>query len=273
MREIKYHNGETIKVDGIHFYGCSFVAGQELMDKEIPDPMGLDLHKMAKQIDEPLEEFYRRKLSRELLFKKKIKLEKQLAWPQHFCEALKVRCYNHGSHGSSMTEIKGTLLQHIVEELHNPKQEAIFVGITGFAREMVFASDEHIYKTGLPRSLVVAHDFERRGDLDFARKYLVLKDEYTHLWQFLHEIYNIINICKENDLKLYILPMLDPFDIDWYEKQYKIDFEIPHWTEQIKYLESKIDKYHNWLATIIGEYIKNDRLIELDTIDYELKER
>jgi hypothetical protein len=37
--------------------------------------------------------------------------------------------------------------------------------------------------------------------------------------------------------------------------------------------ESKIDKYHNWLATIIGEYIKNDRLIELDTIDYELKER
>ena len=68
MREIKYHNGETIKVDGIHFYGCSFVAGQELMDKEIPDPMGLDLHKMAKQIDEPLEEFYRRKLSRELLF-------------------------------------------------------------------------------------------------------------------------------------------------------------------------------------------------------------
>ena len=41
MRKIKYHNGETIKVTGLHFYGCSYVAGQELMDDEIPDPMGI----------------------------------------------------------------------------------------------------------------------------------------------------------------------------------------------------------------------------------------
>ena len=44
MREIKYHNGETIKVDGIHFYGCSFVAGQELLDEE------MDMHEIAKSL-------------------------------------------------------------------------------------------------------------------------------------------------------------------------------------------------------------------------------
>ena len=42
MREIRYHNDEIIKVDGLHFYGCSYVAGQELLDKELPDPMAID---------------------------------------------------------------------------------------------------------------------------------------------------------------------------------------------------------------------------------------
>ena len=50
MREIKYHNGETIKVTGLHFYGCSYVAGQELMDEEIPDPMGIPVKEMARKI-------------------------------------------------------------------------------------------------------------------------------------------------------------------------------------------------------------------------------
>ena len=37
--------------------------------------------------------------------------------------------------------------------------------------------------------------------------------------------------------------------------------------------ESKIETYHNWLATIIGEYIKYDSLIVDSIVDYELKER
>ena len=77
MREIKYHNGETIKIDGLHFYGCSYVAGQELLDEEMPDPMGISPKEMAQQPKEPIEDYYRRKLGRELLFKKKQKLEKQ----------------------------------------------------------------------------------------------------------------------------------------------------------------------------------------------------
>ena len=49
MREIKYHNDETIKVDGLHFYGCSFVAGQELLDEEMGDPMGIPVKDMQKE--------------------------------------------------------------------------------------------------------------------------------------------------------------------------------------------------------------------------------
>ena len=75
MREIKYHNDETIKVDGLHFYGCSFVAGQELLDEEMGSPMSIPVEQMARQKNESVEQYYKRKLSRELLFKKKIKLE------------------------------------------------------------------------------------------------------------------------------------------------------------------------------------------------------
>ena len=49
MREIKYHNDETIKVDGLHFYGCSFVAGQELLDEEMGSPMSIPVEQMARQ--------------------------------------------------------------------------------------------------------------------------------------------------------------------------------------------------------------------------------
>ena len=249
MREIKYHNGETIKVDGIHFYGCSYVAGQELMDKEMPDPMGIPVKDMKKQKGETVESYYKRKLSRELLFKKKMKLENQLSWPQHMCNVLKVRTYNHGSHGASMTYIKAKLLSHIMGEEYeiDRNKEAIVVGLTGFAREMIFAEQENFYfelgRYGSARSLVVATDFERRGDPDFAKKYLGLKGVYTLFWHFLHEIYSIINICKVYDIKLYIIPMLDHFNPKWYRKQYEMDFDRPMFASQIKFLESEIDKY------------------------------
>ncbi len=264
MREIKYHNGETINVDGIHFYGCSFVAGQELMDAEIPDPMNADVRTMAKQDRESTEDYYRRKLARELLFKKKQKLEKQLAWPQHFCSELKVRCYNHGSHGASMTEIKGWLLQDIVEKKIDKVKEAVFVGLTGFAREMIFTTkgsfnNRYGAATGKPRSLVIATDAERRGDPDLARKYMQIKCEYTHLWYFFQEIYNIINICRIHGLRLYMLPMLDPFSLGWYKKQYEIDLDQPAWVEQVRFIESEIDKYiieHGKLDPLGGNIVE-----------------
>tara|TARA_Y100000361_G_C11133440_1_gene330431 strand:+ start:150 stop:1022 length:873 start_codon:yes stop_codon:yes gene_type:complete len=249
VREIKYHNGETIKVDGLHFYGCSYVAGQELMDEEMPDPMGIPLKDMQKQKGETVESYYKRKLSRELLFKKKMKLENQLSWPQHMCNTLKVRSYNHGVHGASMTFMKAKILSHIMGEEYeiDKDKEAIVIGLTGFAREMIFAENENFYfelgRYGSARSLVVATDFERRGDPDFARKYLSLKGVYTLFWHFLHEIYNIINLCKTYDIKFYIIPMLDVFNIKWYKKQYEIDFERPMFASQIKFLESEIDKY------------------------------
>ena len=37
--------------------------------------------------------------------------------------------------------------------------------------------------------------------------------------------------------------------------------------------ESKIEKYHEWLSTIITEYINTNELVDINTIDYELKER
>ncbi len=247
MREIKYHNGETIRVDGLHFYGCSYVAGQELLDDEMPDPMGISPKEMMKQPDEPVEDYYRRKLGRELLFKKKQKLEKQLSWCQHTANHLKVRPYNHGIHGCSMTQIKGLIMQHIIEGLYEKEKEAIVIGLTGFAREMIFAEDEMLVfnfgSIGSARSLVIATDAERRGDLHFARKYMTIKGVYTLFWHFLHEIYNIINICNAHDIKFYVLPMLDPFSIKWYEKQYEFDCSSPEFSEQVEYIETEIDKY------------------------------
>ena len=249
MRKIKYHNGETIKVTGLHFYGCSYVAGQELMDDEIPDPMGIPVKEMARRKNETVESYYKRKLQRELLFKKKMKLENQLAWPQSMCNVLKVRAYNHASHGASMTYMKAKLLSHILGEEYeiDNKQEAVVVGLTGFAREMIFAEHENFYNSlgryGSHRSLVVATDFERRGDPDFAKKYMNLVGVYTLFWRFLHEVYSIINICKAHDIKLYIIPMLDSFNIKWYAETFEIDFKSPNFSSQIKFLESEIDKY------------------------------
>ena len=102
-------------------------------------------------------------------------------------------------------------------------KEAVFVGLTGFAREMIFTTkgsfnNRYGAATGKPRSLVIATDAERRGDPDLARKYMQIKCEYTHLWYFFQEIYNIINICRIHGLRLYMLPMLDPFSLGWYKK-------------------------------------------------------
>jgi hypothetical protein len=37
--------------------------------------------------------------------------------------------------------------------------------------------------------------------------------------------------------------------------------------------ESKIESYHEWLSTVIAEYIKNNELVNINTIEYELRER
>ena len=37
--------------------------------------------------------------------------------------------------------------------------------------------------------------------------------------------------------------------------------------------ESKIETYHEWLSTVIAEYIKNNELVNINTIEYELRER
>ena len=61
-----------------------------------------------------------------------------------------------------------------VTEGNISSSEAVVVGLTGFAREMVFSentSGQEMWKTreGGVRSMVVATDYERRGDNDFAR--------------------------------------------------------------------------------------------------------
>ena len=62
MREIKYHNDETIKVDGLHFYGCSFVAGQELLDQEMGSPDVYTSRRWRNKKNEPIEQYYKRKI-------------------------------------------------------------------------------------------------------------------------------------------------------------------------------------------------------------------
>ncbi len=37
--------------------------------------------------------------------------------------------------------------------------------------------------------------------------------------------------------------------------------------------QSKIDDYHEWLTTVIAEYIKNNKIVDINTIDYDLRER
>ena len=37
--------------------------------------------------------------------------------------------------------------------------------------------------------------------------------------------------------------------------------------------ESKIEDYHEWLSTVIAEYINGNEIVDIKTIDYELRER
>ena len=37
--------------------------------------------------------------------------------------------------------------------------------------------------------------------------------------------------------------------------------------------ESKIEDYHEWLTSIIAEYVKTSEIVDINTIDYELRER
>ena len=37
--------------------------------------------------------------------------------------------------------------------------------------------------------------------------------------------------------------------------------------------ESKIETYHEWLSTVIAEYINTNEIVDVNTIDYELRER
>ena len=37
--------------------------------------------------------------------------------------------------------------------------------------------------------------------------------------------------------------------------------------------QSKIDDYHEWLTTVIAEYINTNEIVDVNTIDYELRER
>ena len=37
--------------------------------------------------------------------------------------------------------------------------------------------------------------------------------------------------------------------------------------------QSKIDDYHEWLTTVIAEYINTNKIVDINTIDYELRER
>ena len=59
------------------------------------------------------------------------------------CNTLKVRSYNHGVHGASMTFMKAKILSHIMGEEYeiDKDKEAIVIGLTGFAREMIFAEN------------------------------------------------------------------------------------------------------------------------------------
>jgi|TARA_R110000744_G_scaffold216618_1_gene335409 hypothetical protein len=247
VRRIKYHGGEQIEVDALHFYGCSYVAGQELLDSEIPDPMQISDKEMALQPGEKQADYYRRRLQRELQWIKKIKLEKQQAWPAHMCEVLKVMCFNHASHGSSMTQMKANIVQHIMEDKYDKETEAIVVGLTAIDREMVWASEENQVngsgRIGMARSMVVALNYERAGYQDFSRTYIQLKTDFHNLWNYMHELWNIINICEMNGVRVYFVPMLYPFNLTWYSKSYDIDIINPEYHEQLQFLESKIDKY------------------------------
>lgn len=250
MYWLKYKN-DKIGVNGLHFYGCSFTAGQELLDSEYV-PQIRDAKDFATRMK--LVEIHAQK-------------ELNLAWPRHLCNKLGIaNVVNNARPGNGMDNMKSQFLNDII---HNriPKDHGVMFGCTGYFRETRFHPLEEWHPYEEPENgirpevagksycdiVVLSHGRKRRWarsglDEDFAFKYLRLKHPYTFLYEYYNNLLHIVHIAEKYEIPIYFVACLEPlnydFFLDYYVKKHPImkDYEYEY-LDNIKFISSEINKY------------------------------
>lgn len=256
MYPVKYL-GDVIKIDGIHFYGCSFTAGQELLDKEF----------------DPVIEYCDTPESRVIQLEKKSRLEKQMAWPAHMCSDLQItNCYNKSEPGNSMDNMKSQFYNDIIHNRIKESELCIF-GTTGYFREILFHPiedwvDIDQMKECLPSergksfSRVVADHLERIDQSEKAFEYYRYKFPYVLFFHYMNALKDILYTAKIHNVPILLVDCLHPTSVsdfnDLYQKKSPMFDHVEYqYTDNLVFIE-KIINTHKITDRVFGPYYNKD---------------
>ena len=217
---VKYLGGVT-PIDAIHFYGCSFTAGEELADVEYEPKIRecKDWHQ------------------RQLLILKHWKLEKQLAWPQHLCESLGItEIYNNADRGNSVARMSSQFFNDVVTGKISPNDMCI-VGTTGYFREMTFHAmedwvdlddpkvDEPMRGKSFSRVMASATSsgpkmrpqYREWGNADFALQYFLHRHPWVLFHEYMNHLRDMVYIARNHDIPIIFVECLERINVEYFE--------------------------------------------------------
>jgi len=251
---VKYLD-DVIKINGIHFYGCSFTAGEELANEEF-----LPLIGKCEDSDQ-----------RELLSQKHEKIEKQLAYPQHLCNKLGItNVYNRGQRGNSIDNMRSQFFNDVIHEKISDTHLCMF-GTTGFFREVGFHSLEHWAEIGRSNideryrgcafNRVVPTHHDRGGDHEFALKYFRERHSWIHFYEYMNNLRDILYIANRNNIPVIFVECLERINVQYFEKVYlKKHEQLKHldyeYKDNLLFIEKEINR-HMITDKVFSEY--NDK--------------
>lgn len=249
--QLKYIGGID-PVDAIHFYGCSFTAGEELADAEYQPKI-----RECRDFDQ-----------RQSIIKKHWKLEKQLAWPQHMCESLGItEIYNNADRGNSVSRMSAQFFNDICTGKIKSNDMCI-VGTTGYFREMSFFAIEDWVDVNDPMvddsmrgksyCRVMSSDNSNAsqdrkwrsqwGTEEFTLEYF----KHRHPWVLFHEYMNhlrdMIYISRNHNIKLIFVECLERINVEYFENVHIrihekfLDMEY-EFKDNLIFIEKEINKH------------------------------
>ena len=246
---LKWKDGTVVEVDLLHFYGCSFTAGEELLDytngQFTPEEQELK--------------------------------EKHLSWAAKLSNLLELPFDNHASAGNSMDNMRSQFYHDAMTGVIKPGH-AVVIGTTGYFRETRFhpVTDDWEYGGYFQETKVLHPDDYGRafgrvtsswssyhGDDDFAQKYLKEKPPYIFLYEYMNICRDMLYIAQKFDIPIFFVQVLEPISVDYFLDEYLLvhfGFVAPphaktkpkakktyEYLDSLRHMENEIHKY------IIGE--------------------
>jgi hypothetical protein len=256
---IKYLN-QAINVDGIHFYGCSFTAGEELADAEYQPKIN-----ECKDWDQ-----------RQHIINKHWKLEKQLAWPQHMGVGLGIsEIYNNADRGNSVSKMSAQFFNDVVTGKIRPKDMCI-VGTTGYFREMTFHAledwvdldnpkvDDSMRGKSFCRVMTsttesptyrgwiqsVRSSKEYVSNQQFALQYFMHRHPWVLFHEYMNHLRDMVYIARNHDIPIIFVECLERINVKYFEDvnlRRHEDFQKPMMEYEFKdnliFIEKEINKH------------------------------